>query len=63
MPTWIKRLLASPVFEGDEDKTRIAWLLNIILWLLLARALLFRGITWFQDTAQAPRLSLFVPLT
>ncbi len=63
MPTWIKRLLASPVFKGAEDKTRTAWLLNIILWLLLARALLFRGITWVEETAQAPRLSLFVPLT
>jgi PAS domain S-box-containing protein len=63
MPTWSKRLLAPPVFAGDEDKTRLAWLLNIILLLLLARAVLFRFITWFQDTAQVPRPSLFWPLT
>jgi anti-anti-sigma regulatory factor len=31
MLAWIKRLLAAPVFEGDEDKTRIAGLLNIVL--------------------------------
>jgi two-component sensor histidine kinase len=32
---WIKKLLAAPVFE-DEDKTRMAGLLNIILWATLA---------------------------
>jgi PAS domain S-box-containing protein len=30
MSTWIKQILAPPVFE-DEDKTRSAWLLNIVL--------------------------------
>lgn len=32
MPTWIKRILTPPVFEGDPDKTRTARLLNVILW-------------------------------
>lgn len=31
MLTWIKRLVAAPVFE-DEEKTRIALLLNNMLW-------------------------------
>ena len=31
MIDWIRRLVAPPVFEGDEDKTRIAGLLNTIL--------------------------------
>ncbi len=31
----IKRLLAPPVFEGDEDKTRLARILNTILWFSL----------------------------
>lgn len=38
MLTWdrIKAFLAPPVFEGDEDKTRTARLLNLILWANLA---------------------------
>ncbi len=31
MLTWIKQLRTAPVFEGDENKTRIASLLNTIL--------------------------------
>jgi len=63
MRTWIKRLLAPPVFEGDEDKTRTAWLLNIILLALLARAVLIRLLTWYQDLGQTPRPSFFWSLT
>jgi methyl-accepting chemotaxis protein len=36
MLTRLKRLLAAPVFEGDEDKTRTAKLLNVILLTNLA---------------------------
>lgn len=36
MLTWIKRILKPPVFEGDEEKTRIARLLNSVLLVLLA---------------------------
>jgi putative methionine-R-sulfoxide reductase with GAF domain len=32
MWAWIRRLLAPPVFEGDEDKTRIARWTNLLLW-------------------------------
>jgi len=32
----IRRLLSPPVFAGDEDKTRVAALLNTILWTLTA---------------------------
>jgi len=32
----IKRLLAPPVFAGDEEKTRVAALLNRILWIFTA---------------------------
>jgi len=31
-----KRLLAPPVFEGDEEKTRAAAFLNALLWAALA---------------------------
>ena len=34
MPTWIKRWFQSPVFE-DEDKTRVAGVLNVTLWVLI----------------------------
>ncbi len=32
--SWIKRLFAPPVFEGDEEKTRNAALLNTLLWVI-----------------------------
>jgi hypothetical protein len=32
---WIRQLLGAPVFEGDEDKTRVARLLNAVLWAFL----------------------------
>lgn len=33
---WIRHFFAPPIFEGDEDKTRMARLLNTILWTNLA---------------------------
>ena len=39
MRTWIRRLLAAPVFEGDDDKTRVANLLNTLLLATLATSL------------------------
>jgi GAF domain-containing protein len=32
MFNWLRRLVAPPLFVGDEDKTRIAAQLNVILW-------------------------------
>jgi GAF domain-containing protein len=31
---WIRKFFAPPVFEGDEEKTRNAALLNILLWVI-----------------------------
>ena len=31
MFTWLRKILAPPVFEGDEDKTRTARALNTVL--------------------------------
>ena len=39
MIDWIRRFLAPPVFEGDEDKTRVAGLLNVILLSIIAFAI------------------------
>jgi GAF domain-containing protein len=36
MLTRIRQFLAPPVFEGDEDKTRTARMLNVLLWASLA---------------------------
>ena len=60
MRSWIRWVLAPPVFDSDEDKTRMALLLNAILWVLLVRALLVRVVTWFEGE---PRPSLFIPVT
>ena len=32
MWTWIRRLFAPPIFEGDEQKTRAAKILSAIIW-------------------------------
>jgi signal transduction histidine kinase len=37
----LRRWLGPPSFEGDEDKSRAATLLNIILWILVAAALIY----------------------
>ncbi len=39
MRTWIRRILAAPVFEDDEPKTRVASLLNMLLLATLATSL------------------------
>ena len=54
---WVRRALAPPVFEGDVEKTRAAWLLNIILFTLIARAIVIRLITG----PEPPRPSFVVP--
>jgi GAF domain-containing protein len=37
----VRHLLAPPSFAGDEDKTRIAGILNTVLWLILAGGVLY----------------------
>jgi PAS domain S-box-containing protein len=54
---WIRRFIAPPVFEEDGDKTRVAWLLNIILLTLIARAIFIRFVTGSEPS----RPSLVVP--
>src|SRR5688572_30993539 len=53
----LKEFMAPPVFEGDADKTRVAWLLNIILFTLIARAIFIRFVTG----SEATRPSFVVP--
>lgn len=35
MSSWLRGLLAPPAFGEDEEKARIAWILNITLWAIL----------------------------
>jgi PAS domain S-box-containing protein len=57
MLRWIRRILAPPVFPENAEKTREAWLLNIILLTLFARAVLIRLVTGTDP----PRPSFVVP--
>lgn len=51
MLTWIRNLLAAPVFEGDEDKTRIAGLLDVmLLTTLLATVVGTIAMYWIEPT-------------
>ncbi len=40
-PGFLRRMLATPVFEGDDDKTRIAKLLHVILLTLASVIIIF----------------------
>ena len=53
----IRRWIGPPIFEGDADKTRVAWLLNIILLTLIARAIFIR----FATGSETARPSFVVP--
>src|SRR5688500_12643698 len=53
----IRKIVAPPVFENDEDKTRITTMLNTILWsqlgVLVAINILFGIVSLFSE--QAPQ--------
>jgi signal transduction histidine kinase len=53
MLTWIKKLLAAPVFEDDEDKTRAAGLLNTVLLIMLAGGVVISPILAATETDPA----------
>jgi GAF domain-containing protein len=38
---WIRQFMGAPVFEGDEDKTRVARLLSAVLWAFLIVMLVY----------------------
>lgn len=47
MMVWIRKVVSSPVFEEDEEKTRIGRLLNTILIFVMALIMLFSVPAWF----------------
>ena len=59
MIRWIRRLFVPPLFEGDEDKTRVARLLNILLLSILA--ILVPVTIIAPITLPQPLLGLIIP--
>ena len=60
--TRIARILSPPVFENDEEKSRIAGLVNIVLILIAAGAILVvttSAISHFGDTVVSHALGNF----
>jgi GAF domain-containing protein len=55
MLDWLRGILTSPVFE-DEDKTRSARLLNLILWTLLVLAIMAGVVTIATSLSQPGQL-------
>ena len=49
MKTRLRRLIAPPVFEGDEEKTRVASLLNAILFIVFGLVVIYTGVTLITD--------------
>ena len=62
----IRKFLASPVFENDEDKTRVAALLNTILWsqlgLLVTINILFGLVSLFTGEALPSLVTSFIAI-
>jgi len=57
MMVWIRKVVSSPVFEEDEEKTRIGRLLNTILIFVMALIMLFSVPAWFT-TPEIGRIAI-----
>ena len=57
----IRRWILAPTFEGDEDKTRSAILLNIILWVFIIGALLYGLFAPIEPEMRYRRVLIIVP--
>jgi len=57
----IRRWLGTPTFEGDEEKSRAAILLNIILWILITAALLYGIFAPIEPKLILKRTIIIVP--
>ena len=61
MVNWLRRLLAAPVFAGKAEKTRVAALLNSVLWsALLILAVAAPAFILVNETADDTRLTLML---
>ncbi len=61
MFTRIRQWLLPPDFEGEEDKTRIAALLNTILWIFILAASLYGILSPIEPEMRSRRLFIIVP--
>ena len=57
----IRQWLGPPLFEGDEDKSRAATLLNIILWILITAALAYGILAPIKPELILKRTLIIVP--
>ncbi len=62
MFTRVWRWMGPPLFEGDEDKSRSANLLNIVLWILITSAILYGFLAPVEPGTVARRTMIIVPL-
>jgi len=62
MTARLKQLSAPPVFANDEDKTRIASILNVVLWSLLAATLAYAFLAPIDPTLVWRRVFIIGPL-
>ena len=60
MLTNIRRWLAPPVFEGDEEKSRAATLLNLILWIFILAATLYGFIAPIEPEMRIRRAAIIL---
>lgn len=61
MLTFIRRWISPPVFEGDEDRTRVAALLNVILWVFMVAASLYGILAPIQPEMRYRRAIIIIP--
>jgi signal transduction histidine kinase len=62
MLTNIRRWIAPPVCEGDEEKSRSATLLNIVLWILILSASAYGLLSPIEPALLFRRALIIVPL-
>jgi signal transduction histidine kinase len=62
MWTRIRQWLAPPVFQDNEEKSRAAASLNIVLWILIGGALLYGTFTPIEPEVTLRRWAIIAPL-
>jgi len=61
MATNIKHWVNAPAFEGDENKSRAALLLNLILWIFITASLAYGLLAPVQPEFRIRRLVIIIP--
>ena len=61
MLTGIRQWISHPIFEEDENKTRIAALLNAILWICIIAASLYGTLAPIEPQMRSRRLVIIIP--